>query len=74
MKAPPLFDLEAGSYERWKEDLATWQMLSDLSRPKQAQYLYLSLTGKAKAALGDVKANDIADNKNGVKYLTDKLD
>ena len=74
MKAPPLFDSEAGSYERWKEDLAIWQMLSDLSGPKQAQYLYLSLNGKAKEALGDVKAADLETNEEGVKDLTDKLD
>ena len=74
MKAPPPFDSEAGSYERWKEDLAIWQMLSDLNRPKQAQLLYLSLRGKAKEALGDVKAVDLELNEEGVKYITDKLD
>ena len=74
LKAPPLFDSEAGSYERWKEDLAIWQMLSDLTRPKQAQYLYLSLKGKAKEALGDIKAVDLQENEEGVKYITDKLD
>ena len=74
MKAPPSFDSDAGSYERWKEDLAIWQMLSELTRPKQAQYLYLSLKGKAKEALGDVKAVDLADNEEGVTYITNKLD
>ena len=74
LKAPPVFDSTAGSYERWKEDLAIWQILTDLSPPKQAQYLYLSLTGKAKSAVGDVKAADIATNEEGVKFITDKLD
>ena len=74
LKGPPVFDSTAGSYERWKEDLAIWQILTDLSPPKQAQYLYLSLTGKAKSAVGDVKAADIATNEEGVKFITDKLD
>ena len=72
--APPFFDSEAGSYERWKEDLAIWHMLSDLSNPKQAQFLYLSLKGKAKDAVGDVKADQLEGNEEGIKLITDKLD
>ena len=74
MKAPPPFDSDAGSYERWKEDLAIWQMFSDLPGSKQAQFLYLSLKDKAREALGDVKAADLKDNEMGVEYITNRLD
>ena len=73
-KAPPPFDLDAGSYERWKEDLAIWEMFSDLSGAKKAQFLFLSLKDKAKESLSEVKAADLAENEDGVKLITDRLD
>ena len=60
LKAPPQFNPEEDTYERWKEDIAIWEMFSDLDKPKQAQAIYLSLTGKAKEAVRDVKASDLA--------------
>ena len=62
-KNPPRFEEEAG-YENWKNEFEIWMLVTDLEKKKQALAVTLSLTGKAREAALNIKAEDL--NKDDV--------
>ena len=73
LKAPPQFNPEVEDYERWKNDLEIWETFTDLSKSKQGPAVYLSLTGKAREAVRDIKAAQL-NIEDGLQVIIQKLD
>ena len=61
------------SYLEWKEDLAVWELFTDLEKRKRGPAVYLSLTGNNRDIVRDLTVEEIGANE-GVKKITDKLD
>ena len=72
LKWPPKLDNE-GSYETWKNDIEIWSKLTDLKVNKQALAIHLTLTGKARLATSEIKAEDL-NKDDGVALVLKKLD
>ena len=70
-KNPPKF--EEDCYERWKNELEIWQLVTDLEKKKQALAVTLSLTGKAREAALNIKAEDL-NSDEGMNTLIETLD
>ena len=64
---------EEDCYERWKNELEIWQLVTDLEKKKQALAVTLSLTGKAREAALNIKAEDL-NSDEGMKALIQTLD
>ena len=61
-KNPPKFDTDM-PYERWKNELEVWQLVTELDKDKRALAVTLTLTGRAREAALEVPAKDL--NKDG---------
>ena len=72
LKAPPVFK-EDGDYMSWKNDIEVWEMFTDIEQKKRGPAVYLSLTGKAREAVRDLKPAELGGN-NGVQIILAKLD
>ena len=57
-KCPPQITDDI-SYQDWKRDVTIWQLFTALEKKKQGPALYLSLQGKAKVCVRDLKPEDI---------------
>ena len=64
---------EEDCYERWKNELEIWQLVTDLEKKKQALAVTLSLTRKAREAALNIKAEDLNCDE-GMKTLIQILD
>jgi hypothetical protein len=42
-KIPPAFDQKSMTYETWKNEIAVWQLVTDLQNEKQALVVSVSL-------------------------------
>lgn len=71
-KNPPKFE-ENMTYEKWKNELEVWQLVTDLDKKKQALAVTLTLTGRAREAALEVAATEL-NKDEGMKTLTDTLD
>ena len=71
-KCPPQLTDDI-SYQDWKRDVTIWQLFTALEKKKQGPALYLSLQGKAKVCVRDLKPEDIG-KEGGFKLILDKLD
>ena len=60
-KNPPKF--EEDCYQRWKNELEIWQLVTDLEKKKQALAVMLSLTGRAREAARNIKANELNNDE-----------
>ena len=72
LRTPPILAGEE-SYLEWKEDLAVWELFTDLEKKKRGPAVYLSLTGCYRDKVRDLTVEEIGSNE-GVKKITDKLD
>ena len=72
LKTPPLLS-EEGNYTEWKNDLAIWQLYTDLDKKKRGPAVYLSLSGRAREAVRSIPAADLGGD-DGLKLITNKLD
>ena len=72
LKAPPVFK-EEDDYMSWKNDIEVWQMFTDIDQKKRGPAVYLSLTGKAREAVRDIKPAELGGN-DGVEKILEKLD
>ena len=72
IKAPPTFS-EGDDYLAWKNDISVWEMFTEYSEAKRGPAVYLSLVGKARDAIREIPAANLA-NAEGVKTITDRLD
>ena len=72
LRTPPILAGEE-SYLEWKEDLAVWELFTDLEKRKRGPAVYLSLTGNNRDIVRDLTVEDIGANE-GVKKITDKPD
>ena len=70
-KNPPKF--EEDCYERWKNELEIWQLVTDLEKKKQALAITSSLTGKDCEAALNIKAEDVNSDED-MKTLIQTLD
>ena len=70
---PPLFNPDEDSYERYKNDLQIWESFTDLEAKKKGPAVYLSLTGKARESVRNLKAADLSAD-DGLDKLIEKLD
>ena len=64
---------EEDCYERRKNELEMWQLVTDLEKKKQALAVTLSLTGKAREAALNIKSEDL-NSDEGMKTLIQTLD
>lgn len=71
-KAPPRMDEEC-TYERWKKEIALWEVFTELKEEKRAPAICLSLTGKAREAALELPVEKLTE-KTGVQELILKLD
>lgn len=73
LKAPPPFNPEEEAYEAWKSELEMWEVYSELELKKRGAAVYLSLKGKAKEAVRDMKAATL-NVDNGLALVKARLD
>ena len=71
-KAPPRMT-EDSSYERWKKEVALWEIFTELKEEKRAAAICLSLSGRARDASLELPIEDLSA-KDGVLRLITKLD
>ena len=71
-KNPPKFETTS-TYETWKNEVEIWQLVTELDKKKQALALTLSLSGKAREAALNIKAEDL-NKDDGMSTLITKLD
>ena len=72
LKAPPVL-VDEDSYQEWKNDLAIWQLYTDLENKRQGPAVYLVLSGRARECVRALMPEEIGA-ANGVKKITNKLD
>ena len=72
LKTPPVLESEE-QYSEWRHDLSIWELFTDLAKGKQGPAVYLSLTGRARDCVRELKKEEIG-HETGVKKITDKLD
>ena len=56
IKAPPVFN-EEEDYLNWKNDLEVWKLFTDTEKRKMSPAVYLTLTGRAREAVRDLKTS-----------------
>lgn len=71
-KNPPKFE-DGMTYERWKNELAVWELVTDLEAKKRALAMTLTLTGRAREAALEVPAADL-NKDDGIATLLKTLD
>ena len=69
--APPR--LEPGDYERWRKEMAFWELATNIADKKRAVTVFLSLTGKAREAVLEIDPTEL-NVENGLVKLYEKLD
>ena len=72
IKAPPVFN-EEEDYLNWKNDLDVWKSFTDTEKKKMGPAVYLTLTGRAREAVRDLKPADIG-KETGLDEIIVKLD
>ena len=72
IKAPPVFN-EEEDYLNWKNDLEVWKLFTDTEKKKMGPAVYLTLTGRAREAVRDLKPEDIG-KETGLDEIIVKLD
>jgi hypothetical protein len=70
-KNPPKFNDDT-VYERWKNEIEVWKLMTDLDPKKQALAVTLSLSGKARKAALEIPVADL-NKESGMKTLVDAL-
>ena len=71
-KNPPKFR-DGELYDSWKNEIAIWQLMTDLVKKKQALAITLTLEGQAKAKALELDVTQLNDDE-GVKTLLEALD
>ena len=61
------------SYETWKNEVAVWQLVTELPDEKQALAVSLTLSGNARETAMNITAADMA-KKDGMQTILRKLD
>ena len=64
--------MDEDNYSEWINDIGIWQLYTDLDKAKQGPAVYLSLSGKARDSIRDLKVEEIG-HVNGVKTIIEKL-
>lgn len=72
LKSPPILENEE-KYTEWKKDLQIWLLFTELAKGKQGPAVYLSVLGRAKECISDLKIEEIGAD-TGVQKITAKLD
>ena len=72
LKTPPELTDDV-PYQDWKRDVEIWDLFSDLAVKKKGPALYLSLKGKARECVRDLKPDEIGA-ETGFKLILKKLD
>ena len=72
IKAPPIFN-EEEDYLNWKNYLEVWKLFTDTEKKKMGPAVYLTLTGRAREAVRDLKPADIG-KETGLDEIIVKLD
>lgn len=72
-KNPPVFNQKSITYETWKNEIAVWQLVTELKKEKQALAVSLSLTGNARETAMELPANEL-EKENGMELLIALLD
>ena len=72
-KNPPALTVDK-AYESWRNEVLTWQELTDLPKPKRALAIALSLTDKAAREYAMEINVDILKADDGVDKLLEELD
>ena len=72
-KNPPAFDPKTMTYEKWKNEIEVWKLVTELDEKKQALAVSLSLKGNARDVAMELKAENLA-KETGMKTLIDALD
>ena len=73
LKSPPPFNPEEDTYEAWKQELEMWEVYTELDLKKRGAAVFLSLKGKAKEAVRDMKAATLNVDA-GLDMVKKKLD
>ena len=69
---PPTW-YEGQAYEKWKKELAVWQLLKAATPLEEGPLVYRVLTGEAKDAVDELATEEIG-SPTGLKQILDKLD
>ena len=69
--APPM--LEPGHYERWRKEMAFWELATNVPDKKRAVTVFLTLTGKAREAVLEMDPTEL-NVDGGLSKVYDKLD
>lgn len=73
-KVPPkLGDENIHQYSTWKNEIKIWQLVTDLTKSKQALAIVLCLSGKPKQVALELKTEDL-NKENGTETLLTALD
>ena len=72
IKAPPVFN-EEEDFLNWKNDLEVWKLFTATEKKKIGPAVYLTLTGRAREAVRDLKPADIG-KETGLEEIIVKLD
>lgn len=68
-----MFDQKSMTYGTWKNEIAVWQLVTELQKEKQALAVSLSLTGNARETAMEVPAEDLG-KADGTEKLIAQLD
>ena len=72
MKALPVLRDE-DDYLNWKNDLEVWRLFTDADKKKMGLAVYLTLTGRARETVRELKPSDLAKD-DGLDIIVKKLD
>lgn len=72
-RTPPALTSDM-SYERWKQEIEVWQLVTKLEPEKQAGAILLSLEGNAREAALEIGIAELKKADTGVQSLLTKLD
>ena len=61
------------SYKNWKKEIKIWQKFTSVEKEKQALAIFLSMQGKARELLLELKIDEL-NQANGVDKVLEKLD
>jgi len=71
-KNPPNFE-DGTDYDKWKNEVEIWRLVTELPKKKQALAVTLTLTGKARETATQVNAEDLHKD-DGMDTLIEALD
>ena len=71
-KTPPVMGPDT-DYDRWKNELSVWKLVTDLDKKKQALAVTLSLSGKARQTALDIPVEELNEDE-GMTVLISALD